>query len=44
VCQRWMRLLTKTSLRRECLDSFLLLSERHLYRIVKEYASYFNDI
>jgi putative transposase len=30
------------SLRRECLDSFLLLSERHLHRVVREYVAYFN--
>jgi putative transposase len=31
------------SVRRECLDHFLLLSERHLYRVMKEYVAYFND-
>lgn len=30
------------SVRRECLDHFLILSERQLYRVVREYASYFN--
>ncbi len=30
------------SLQLECLDHFIILSERHLYRIVKEYARYFN--
>jgi putative transposase len=30
------------SLRRECLDHVLILSERHLHRIVKEYTEYFN--
>ena len=30
------------SLRRECLDHFIILSERHLYYIVKEYTRYFN--
>ncbi len=30
------------SLRRECLDYFLILSEKHLRRIVKEYVHYFN--
>ena len=29
--------------RRECLDFFILLGERHLYRVVKEYVAYFND-
>jgi hypothetical protein len=31
------------SLRRECLDHFIILNERHLYRIVKEYETYFNN-
>ena len=31
------------SLRRECLDFFILLGERHLYRVVKEYDAYFNN-
>ncbi len=30
------------SLRRECLDYMLILSEQHLRRIVKEYITYFN--
>jgi putative transposase len=30
------------SLRRECLDYMLILGERHLYRIVKDYVAYFN--
>jgi putative transposase len=30
------------SVRRECLDHFLILSERHLHRVVKEYGEYFN--
>jgi putative transposase len=38
VCERFWR-----SLRRECLDFFILLGERHLYRVVKEYVSYFNS-
>lgn len=37
VCERFLG-----SLRRECLDHFLILSERHLYGIVKEYMAYFN--
>ena len=37
ICERFLG-----SLRRECLDHFIILSERHLYRIVKEYARYFN--
>jgi hypothetical protein len=31
------------SLRRECLDHFIILSQRHLRRIVKEYEIYFNN-
>jgi putative transposase len=31
------------SLRRECLDFFILLGERHLCRVVREYVEYFND-
>ncbi|MFW6116828.1 MAG: integrase core domain-containing protein [bacterium] len=31
------------SLRRECLDHFIILNERHLHRIVKEYRTYFNN-
>jgi len=38
ICERFLG-----SLRRECLDNFLLLSERHLYRVVREYAGCFND-
>jgi hypothetical protein len=30
------------SLRRECLDHFLIWGERYLYRVVKEYKEYFN--
>ena len=30
------------SLRRECLDHVIILNERHMHRIVKEYATYFN--
>ena len=37
ICERFLG-----SLRRECLDYFLLLNERHLHRIVKEYVAYFN--
>jgi putative transposase len=39
VCERFLG-----SLRRECLDHFVLLGERHLYRVVKEYVGYFNGI
>jgi transposase InsO family protein len=37
-CERFLG-----SLRRECLDSMLILSERHLRRIVSEYVTYFNE-
>jgi putative transposase len=37
ICERFI-----DSLRRECPDHFLILSERHLYRMVKEYKKYFN--
>jgi putative transposase len=36
-CERFLR-----SLQRECLDHVLILSERHLHRLVKEYMAYFN--
>jgi len=38
LCERFLG-----SLRRECLDYFLILNERSLHRIVTEYGSYFND-
>jgi transposase InsO family protein len=37
ICERFLG-----SLRRECLDHVLILSERHLHRVVKEYMQYFN--
>ncbi len=37
ICERFLN-----SLRRECLDHFLILGERHLCRLVKEYKEYFN--
>jgi putative transposase len=37
ICERFLG-----SLRRECLDHFLILGEWHLYRLVKEYKEYFN--
>jgi len=37
VCERFLG-----SVRRECLDHFLILSERHLYRVMKQYQQYFN--
>ena len=30
-------------LRRECLDHILILSEKHLRRVVQEYVCYFNE-
>jgi putative transposase len=39
ICERFLG-----SLRRECLDNVVLLSERHLYQVVKEYVGYFNGI
>jgi putative transposase len=36
-CERFLG-----SLRRECLDYVLILNERHLHRVVKEYMQYFN--
>ena len=39
ICERLLG-----SLRRECLDNFVLLGERYLYRVVKEYVDYFNGI
>jgi transposase InsO family protein len=39
ICERFLG-----SLRRECLDNFVILSEGHLYRVVKEYVGYFNGI
>ena len=38
ICERFWG-----SLRRECLDFFILPGERHLHRVVKEYVAYFND-
>jgi putative transposase len=38
ICERFWG-----SLRRECLDYFILFGERHLYRVVSEYVSYFNS-
>jgi putative transposase len=37
-CERFMG-----SLRRECLDHILILSEKQLRRLVKEYVDYFNE-
>jgi hypothetical protein len=32
------------SIRRECVDHFVVLGEPHLRRILKAYAHYYNDI
>jgi putative transposase len=37
ICERFLG-----SVRRECLDHFLILSERHLHRVMKGYEEYFN--
>ncbi|MBD0328170.1 MAG: transposase [Pyrinomonadaceae bacterium] len=35
--ERWIR-----SVREECLDHVIILSEQHLFRVLKEYEKYFN--
>jgi transposase InsO family protein len=37
ICERFIG-----SVRRECLDHMLILGERHLYRLIGEYVTYFN--
>ncbi len=37
VCERFLG-----SVRRECLDHLLVLGERHLSRVLREYVAYFN--
>ena len=37
ICERFLG-----SVRRECLDYFLILSEGHLHRVMREYQRYFN--
>ena len=37
VCERFLG-----SVRRECLDHLLILGERHLSRVLREYVAYFN--
>jgi transposase InsO family protein len=32
------------SIRRECLDHFIVLGEAHLRRLLRAYATYYNDI
>ena len=38
VCERFLG-----SVRRECLDHVLVLGERHLARVLREYVAYFNQ-
>jgi transposase InsO family protein len=38
VAERWIR-----SAREECLDHLLILGERHLLRVLREYATFFNQ-
>ncbi len=38
IAERWIR-----SVRRECLDHLLIVSEAHLRRVLHEYAQYFNQ-
>jgi len=37
LCERFLG-----TLRRECLDHFVILSERQMHRLIKEYKAYFN--
>ncbi|MEO8391836.1 MAG: integrase core domain-containing protein [Chloroflexota bacterium] len=37
ICERFIG-----SVRRECLDHLLIMSERQLYRVISEYVAYFN--
>ena len=38
ICERFLG-----SVRRECLDFFLILNERHLHQTLKQYQAYFNQ-
>ena len=38
ICERFLE-----SVRRECLDHVLILGERHLRRVLREYVAYFNQ-
>jgi putative transposase len=38
ICERYLG-----SVRRECLDHLLIMSERQLYRVIKEYVAFFNS-
>jgi len=37
ICERFLG-----SVRRECLDHFLILGDRHLQHVLQEYVTYFN--
>ena len=39
VCERFLG-----SFRRECLDHLLIVNERQLHRVIKEYVKYFNTV
>jgi putative transposase len=39
ICERFLG-----SVRRECLDHILVLGEQHLYRVIREYVEYFNQV
>lgn len=39
ICERFIG-----SVRRECLDHVLILSEHHLRRLIREYVDYFNHV
>jgi len=36
--------MSSTSIRRECIDHFVVLGEAHLRRILRAYVRYYNDI
>jgi hypothetical protein len=38
IAERWVR-----SVREECLDRLIILNERHLRRVLKEYVAYYNE-
>ncbi len=38
-CERFLG-----SVRRECLDHVIVLGERHLLRVLREYVAYFNEV
>lgn len=32
------------TLRRECLDHLIILNERHLFRLLREYVAHYNEV